>query len=304
MDGNTEWAEIREVGFIAGIRFIFWIYRNVGAWAIKVALQPVVLYYFVTNRNARDSSRQFLQRISLINGTDNPTWRDVYRHLYSFAQSTIDKLGVWTNSDILDKVSFENRELLLAQLESKKGAVILGAHLGNMEICRSLSRSNAKIKLNILVHTRHADMFNRLLKELHVESELELVEVSQLTPATAIRLADCVANGEFVAILADRVPVASNARSRRVTFLGEEARFPEGPMILASLLKCPVYTIFCTRSEGGYKIRCDKFSDQVQLPRKNRDAALQKYISQYAAVLEDNVRRSPYQWFNFYSFWD
>lgn len=304
MAGNTEWADIREVGFIAGMRFLFWVYSSVGAWAIKVALQPVVFYYFFTNRIARNSSRYFLHRVSLINGTEGPTWLDVYRHLLAFAQATVDKLGVWANSDILDKVIFENRELLHEQLESKQGAILLGAHLGNMEICRSLSRANTKLKLNILVHTGHADMFNRLLQELHVESELELIEVSQLSPATAIRLADCVANGEFVAVLADRVPVSSNSRSRRVSFLGEEARFPEGPFILASLLKCPVYTLFCTRSGSDYRIRCDKFADQVLLPRKNRSAALQAYISRYAAVLEDNVRRSPYQWFNFYSFWD
>lgn len=304
MAGNTEWADIREVGFIAGMRFLFWVYRSVGSWAIKVVLQPVVLYYFVTNRIARNSSRYFLHRISLINGTAEPTWLDVYRHLLSFAHATVDKLGVWANSDILDNVIFENRELLLEQLDSKKGAILLGAHLGNMEICRSLSRANTKLKLNILVHTGHADMFNRLLQELHVESELELIEVSQLSPATAIRLADCVANGEFVAVLADRVPVSSNSRSRRVSFLGEEARFPEGPFILASLLKCPVYTLFCTRSGTDYRIRCDRFSDQVRLPRKNRSTALQKYISRYAALLEDNARRSPYQWFNFYSFWD
>ncbi|MCB1691038.1 MAG: hypothetical protein KDI33_21255 [Halioglobus sp.] len=304
MPGNTEWAEIREVGFIAGMRFILWIYRNVGAWAIKFALQPVVFYYFITNGDARNSSLQFLHRVSLIDDAVKPTRQDVYRHLYSFAQSTVDKLGVWANSDILSNVIFENRELLLEQLESKRGAVLLGAHLGNMEICRSLSRANTKLKLNILVHTRHADMFNRLLKELHVESELELIEVTQLSPATAIRLAECVERGEFVAILADRLPVASNTRSRRVAFLGAEASFPEGPFILASLLKCPVYTIFCTRSGEGYRIRCDRFSGQVQLPRNNRDAALEKYISRYAAVLEHNVLRSPYQWFNFYSFWD
>lgn len=304
MARNAEWADIREVGFIAGMRFLFWVYRSVGSWAITVALQPVVFYYFVTNRIARNSSRHFLHRISLINGTAEPTWLDVYRHLLSFAEATVDKLGVWANSDILDNVIFENRELLLEQLDSKKGAILLGAHLGNMEICRSLSRANTRLKLNILVHTGHADMFNRLLQELHVESELELIEVSQLSPATAIRLADCVANGEFVAVLADRVPVSSNSRSRRVSFLGEEARFPEGPFILASLLKCPVYTLFCTRSGTDYRIRCDRFSNQVRLPRKNRSAALQKYISRYAALLEENARRSPYQWFNFYSFWD
>jgi predicted LPLAT superfamily acyltransferase len=304
MVSGRKWSDIGEVGFIWGMRLLFWVYRHVGSWAFTIALQPVVLYYFATNKVARQSSREFLRRVYSGRDRGNSSWWGVYRHLLSFAQSTVDKLGVWADSSTFEPVDFPNRQILLKQLATGRGAVLLGAHLGNMEICRSFSRTNAKVKLNILVHTRHADMFNKLLQELHVGAELELIEVSQLSPATAIRLAGCVERGEFIAILADRVPVASRGRSREVEFLGERAFFPEGPFILASLLKCPVYTLFCTRSECGYSIRCERFSDMIRLPRLARGDALEKYIRRFAAVLEENVRSTPLQWFNFYPFWD
>jgi predicted LPLAT superfamily acyltransferase len=173
-----------------------------------------------------------------------------------------------------------------------------------MEICRSLSRANSRLKLNILVHTAHASMFNKLLQELQIDRELELIEVSQLSPATAIRLADCVARGELVAILADRVPVASRGRAREIEFLGAKALFPDGPFILAALLKCPVFTLFCIRSADGYEICCDKFSNRIRLPRSQREAALEKYGRRFAAILEQYARRAPLQWFNFYPFWN
>ena len=304
MTSGRSWSDIREVGFISGMRLLFLIYRYIGSWAFTIVLQPVVFYYFVTNRLARESSREFLQRVNFGSHFGETSWWDVYLHLHSFAQSTVDKLGVWAGSDVLDQVNFANRQVLLDQLATGRGAVLLGAHLGNMEICRSLSRANTKVKLNILVHTRHADMFNKLLKELHVHHELELIEVSQLSPATAIRLLSCVERGEFIAILADRVPVTSRGRSQQIDFLGKRALFPEGPFILASLLKCPTYTLFCTRSKLGYDIQCEKFSDKIILPRINRERALREYIGRFATVLEENVRRSPLQWFNFYPFWD
>ncbi len=303
-----QWSDIGEVGFVSGMRLLFWLYRHVGGWLFSLALQPVVLYYFVSNRRARRASREYLQRLRQAYPKANtpvPTWYNSYRHLLAFARAIVDKLGVWAQPDMLEQVQFPNRPLLLDLLDRGQGAVLIGGHLGNMEILRSLSRINSRLKLNILVHTRHADRFNRLLRELEVDRELELIEVSELSPATAIRLAQCIERGEFVAVLADRVPVASRGRVRSIPFLGQPAALPEGPFILASLLKCPVFTVFCTRTTtGGYDVDCELFADRIRLPRKQREEALDGYLQQYAAVLERNACNAPLQWFNFYPFWD
>tara|TARA_R110002072_G_scaffold302958_1_gene490373 strand:- start:12223 stop:13143 length:921 start_codon:yes stop_codon:yes gene_type:complete len=301
---SRHWSEFGELGFLTGMRLLFWLYRYVGSWLFTIVLQPVVFYYFASNSVARTSSREFLMRAGTAGADVSGSWSEVYRHFFTFARSTVDKLGVWADPARFEPVTFPNRQVLLDQLATGRGGILLGSHLGNMEICRSFSRANKNLKLNILVHTQHADRFNRLLKELHLHAELELVEVSQLSPATAIRLADCVERGEFIAILADRIPVASRGRCREIEFLGAKALFPEGPFILASLLKCSVFTLFCTRGDAGYEIRCDKFADRVSLPRRTRDSALQHYMQRFVAILEENVRLAPLQWFNFYPFWD
>lgn len=306
MSERNRWYAISEFGFVWGMRLLFWVYRHAGSLLFGLVLKPVVFYYFLTNRLARNASLEFLQRAHRCGArglATTPGWREVYRHMNSFAESAVDKLGVWSNSDILDRVDFPQRFVLVDELERGQGAVILGAHLGNLEICRGLSRRNPLLKLNILVHTRHADKFNRLLAELEIHEELELIEVSELSPATALRLSEAVNRGEFIAVLADRIPVASRSRKRRLEFLGESAEFPEGPFILANLLKCPVYTLFCTRTDNGYEVRCDLLSRQVVLPRENREAALERYMTKYVEILQRNVLDTPFQWFNFYPFW-
>ncbi len=306
MAEQTRWSDMSEVGFLAGIRILFWAYRHV-KWIFVLLLQPTLLYFYMTNKVAREASLDYLKRLNSSRTAGKliePSSRNVYRHLSAFAHSALDKLAVWADPVSFANLEFHSRSLLLDQIATGRGGVLLGAHLGNMEICHHLSNQNEKMKLNVLVHTKHADKFNTLLRELNVHDTVELIEVSDLSPATAIRLIDCVNRGEFVAILADRTPVASTGRSQSVDFLGAPALFPEGPFILASLLKCPVYTLFCTREEKSYVIRCEKFAEQIILPRNDRTAALTGYMQSFASILEKNLQKAPMQWFNFYPFWN
>ena len=47
----------------------------------------------------------------------------------------------------------------------------------------------------------------------------------------------------------------------------------------------------------------EPFAERVELPRKERDAALREYVRRYARRLEAHCLRVPYQWFNFYDYW-
>ena len=80
-------------------------------------------------------------------------------------------------------------------------------------------------------------------------------------------LRDKLAAGEHVAIVGDRVSVRHQERSLRVPFLGRPAPFPEGPFVLASLLECPVYLLFCFKIDGRYRMFLEPFADPFVLPR-------------------------------------
>jgi predicted LPLAT superfamily acyltransferase len=79
--------------------------------------------------------------------------------------------------------------------------------------------------------------------------------------------------------------------------------FPQGPFILAALLKCPVYTLFCLKQNARHVIYFEHFSDELNFPRKNRNQALQQTIQRYTQRLEHYCLLEPWQWFNFFDFW-
>lgn len=302
------WASTEETGILWGMRTLLLIHRLCGRWAFRLALYPVVAYYFLTNRKARAASRQYLDRL----GRYYPElgigggWRDSYRHFLSFAETLLDKLVVWLDRLDPKQVDFHNRPLILDLLERGRGAILLTGHIGNLETCRALAELRDPLHLNILVHTKHAEKFNRLLGSVDRRNKIELIQVTDLNPAIAMRLHEKVDRGEFLVLVGDRIPVTSRGRTVRAPFLGYEAEFPIGPYVLASLLRCPVLSLFSYPLAGRFQIYVEPFADGIALPRGEpaRRRELEGWARRYAERLEFHCRRVPLQWFNFFGFWD
>ena len=156
-------------------------------------------------------------------------------------------------------------------------------------------------KLNVLVHTKHAEQFNRLLGEAGA-SHLRLIQVSELNPAVMLQLNQRLENGEWLAIAGDRVPL-QGGRQVRVDFLGQPAAFPQGPWLLAGLLKCPVNLMFCLKREGRYRVILEPFAEAVVWRRSDREQVIAHWAGRYAERLGHYCLQAPQQWFNFYPFW-
>lgn len=306
---NTDrhWASLQETSLILGIRCLTWIYRICGRWVFRLFLRPVVSYYFLSGRIARNASQEYLRRLGLrypelgLSGG----WMESYRHFLSFGETLLDKIIVWTGSITPEQVDFPNRKLLLALIEQKRGAILLSGHIGNLEICQAIADMRGHIHLNILVHTKHAEKFNRLLGGRGGSATIQLIQVTELNPAIAIDLQNKIERGEFLVLVGDRVPVGGS-RTVRADFLGKEAEFPQGPYLLASLLHCPVYTLFCCNADGRFQIDLELFAESIRIPRPEpqRRQMLETLARRYAERLEAHCRAAPFQWFNFYPYWN
>jgi predicted LPLAT superfamily acyltransferase len=131
--------------------------------------------------------------------------------------------------------------------------------------------------------------------------------VTDIGPDTAIAIKEKLERGEWVAIVGDRIAVTpQRGGDWRViwsSFMGQPAPFPQGPFILASILRCPVVLIYALRQQGALTIHCEPFADPLLLPRGERQQALQQAVDRYAQRLEHYALMSPLDWFNFFDFW-
>ena len=226
-----------------------------------------------------------------------------FLHFISFANAIIDKLAAWSGAISLNDVEYHGREAIQRQVEQGQGVLVLGSHMGNMEVCRVIAYLGKRVTVNVLVHTKHAEKFNTLLNRYAGAGRMNLIQVTEMNAATAMMLQDKIEAGELVVIAADRTPVTGKNRVTRAVFLGHSALFPQGPYILALLLKCPVYTLFCLQQQGKQVIFFEHFSAVLSAPRKQRDAMMQRWVQDYAERLQDYCLKEPLQWFNFYDFW-
>lgn len=308
-ESRQHWSLLAERGGVLGLRIVFVVYRLLGRRVAGFLLYPIVVYFFLTGRTARSASMAYLRRVHRRSGRAAPTYFDSFRHMLSFAQSGLDKLAAWAGGLGGALVDFPNCSELLRLIDAGQGAVLIGAHLGNLEMMRALAVRERQVAVNAVVYTEHAQRFNAMLRQANAQFGVNLIQVSHVGADTAILLREKIDRGELVVIVGDRTPPGESGSRRvsRVDFLGAPAPFAHGPFILASLLDCPVFLVFSLRERYAgqfrYRVHLESFAERIVLPRRERSAHLQAYIQRYARRLEHHCLQAPEQWFNFYDFW-
>lgn len=69
--------------------------------------------------------------------------------------------------------------------------------------------------------------------------------------------------------------------------------------MLAGLLKCPVYYLFCIKQDNRHRIVFERAGDALSWRREQRDAAVRQAACRYAQRLQTYTVSAPLQWFNF-----
>lgn len=304
---GSDWAETKERGNKFGIYITFIFYKLLKKRLTMIILQPVLTYFFATDKRGREASVKYLDKVyrkSFSKLIFKPGLISSFAHYNSFASSMLDQVGIrMSGKSNTFKISLSGYEEVKDLIRSNKGAIFIGAHFGNFDVIRLLAKEPG-MKLKVLMYRKHAQMINSLFSSIRKEKGEEVIEIESINAASACMLSEYVQNGGFLGILADRVPPGSENRVVRFPFFGEEARFPQGPWILAGILKCPVI-FFYAASTGTeeYEIHFEKLFDTVSISSGNRGRDIRKYLGEYINRLENACCSFPYQWYNFYNFW-
>lgn len=299
---RQEWFEEKERGSAFGLKILLAVYAILGRRVLTALLSLVSFFYLLFAHSARQASFEYHRHLKNKGAQVRNKWLHAYMTFFYFAKSSLDAVRAWKGDVLLSDAQFINLEIPHEYLSRNVGAVVFTAHFGPIEASRALHRQRKGFKVYALMFLKHAMKFRGMIESISPGAHADVLPVETLTIASLTNLQEKIESGAFLGIMADRLSPQSTERFVEHEFLGETARFPEGPFLLAATLRMPVLAVTASyrKTAKEFAIEWRQFSIDHDAPRKEKIDSL---VKQYVELLEENCMRGPEHFFNFYGYW-
>ena len=290
------WIASPERGSSTLLKIMTFVSLRLGRPVGRCLLYCIASYFFLFAPTARRRAREYL-RLALGRA---PSGVDRFRQVFSFAATILDRLYLLNGRFKLFDVSIEGEALMRETLGRGTGAFLMGAHLGSFEIMSAVGRRQAGLRVAMVMYEENARRLNAIFNAVNPATKPEIIPLGGIE--AMLRISERLDEGVFVGMLGDRT--IGDQPALRVNFLGRPALFPTGPMRAAAILRRPViFMVGLYRGANRYHVVFEPLADFSQTRPAQRAAAVAAAIERYGALLERYCRSDPYNWFNFYDFW-
>lgn len=294
--GMLTWTVRQERGSACLIKFIAWLALVSGRRVTRLLLYPITLYFLLFAPFARRSARRYLDRV-----LGRPaTWKDLFRHFHCFAGTILDRVFLLKEKFDLFDIEVEGLDQLHDAQTGGRGVILLGAHFGSFDAMRALARSANSRELKVLMYDANASTVSAVLDAINPGFKNQIIPLGP--PDSLIRVNEALGDGAMVGILGDRV--TRGEKTFEVDFLGAPAKIATAPWVLAAVTGAPV-VVFSAAFDGdkGYKVQLRRLPVENGARARDHEKGRQ-FAQSYIAIVEAWAREAPYNWFNFYDFWD
>jgi predicted LPLAT superfamily acyltransferase len=292
----AEWIGNRERGSPALLRIMAFLSMRLGRKLSRIPLFGIAAYFFLFGPRARRESRRYLRRAL----GRKPRARDRFRQILYFATTIHDRVYLINEQYETFRITIEGESLMLEQAERGTGAFLMGAHMGSFEVIGSIGRRRPGLQVSMAMYEDNARKINSILAAVNPEVRPDIISLGHLD--AMLKVAERLDCGAFVGLLGDRT--LGEEPVHAVSILGERAYLPTGPMRAAAILRRSViFMVGLYRGGNHYHVVFEPVADFSASSLKTRDDAVRDAVERYAALLDKYCRSDPYNWFNFFDFW-
>jgi len=288
-----EWQG-KSQGNTTGFRIFIFLIKTFGVRSAYFLLYFVAGYFFTFSYK---SSRHILNYYKRLGFKGLKSYTMLYRNYYVFGQTLIDKIAVMANTSTKFTIDFDGEENLREMVKVGKGGLLLSGHAGNWEAAgHLLKRLNTKI--NIVMYDGEDEQIKNYLDSVTGEKNFNVIYVKN-DLSHIYKISEALSANQIVCMHADRFRPGN--KTLQCKFLGEKARFPEGPFLLTLKLKVPVAYVYSFKESATHY---HFFSTEIKYFYQSQGSTMQSILEDFAQSLEGMLKRYPEQWFNYYDFWE
>jgi|WetSurMetagenome_2_1015567.scaffolds.fasta_scaffold00185_24 predicted LPLAT superfamily acyltransferase len=258
----------------------------------------VSLYYALFDKKSAAAVRALRSHLGM---GDSLAHR--FGHCFSFGMSLIDKYAFLSGRTNFFRFESHREDFITAALAQGRGAILLGAHVGNWEIAGNLLSDRLGAPIHYLMMDSEKPEMKKLFGKALNNRRINVIPVGEGGLDLVIAVRNALRENGLVCMHGDRA--VPGQKTQKHNFLGEDVPFPLGPFAIAAATGAPVIPIVVTKS-GLRKYVFKGYAPILfeGITPENRDKFIFTAVERYVGILEQTVKAKPYEWFNFYDFWN
>jgi len=282
------------IGYQKVVRFS----QLVGPWFFTITARIIAAMFFCIPSRTRESIRfykaLFPEKTSLYHRVCT------FRQFQNFTTIHFDRMLLNMQPESISYTS-EGLEHL-QHINRKTGAIILQSHLGNWDIAAHLlQQQELDVDLLLYMGIKGKEQVESLQKEQLRGSGIRIIGVDQnsSSPFDAVEGINHLRDGGVVSMTGDLL-WNPDQRSVEVDFLRYKAHIPVAPYIFAIMSGAPLLPFFTFRT-GPNKYHFTLAEPVVirETSRENRQQSIAQAAQNYADLLEQTLRKHPFEWYHF-----
>ena len=280
-------------GAVIGYKIFNFFIRNFGLRFAYFVLYFVAFYFFFFSFKGTKAIFYYFHR--RLGYSKFKSLFKIYRNYCVFGQTVIDKVAI--SSGLRDKFTYEfdGVEILKRLLRNKKGGILISAHVGNFEIAEFFFNEIDDLsQINLVTTDNEHGAIKEYIESVSSKSKLNLILIKG-DLSHIFEINNALNNNELICFTGDRY--FEGQKTLTMEFLGKEAKFPAGTFLLGSRLKVPVVFVYVMKESAKHY---HLYTREAAFKSRNAEDLLKKYTESITWIL----KKYPYQWFNYYDFWD
>ncbi len=283
-------------------KFLIVLSKKMGPWVFMIFAWFVSTGYFLFFPSRLANSIRFYRELFPDKRRYYPIWC-TWRQYHNFTHVFLDRILLQDFGNI--SYTSKGWEHIEDAMENKTGGIILMSHMGNWEVAAHLLKEKLqKTRVLLYMGIKNKEQIEHMQKESLSQSGISIIAVDRDggSPFDLIEGIKLLKQGGLVSLTGDII-WNENQRVVPVKFLNHQVLLPEVPHVLALLSGAPLFLFFPFRTgKNQYHFVTTRPLFINAVSRLERQDVIRKSAQQYADILEETLRRHPFEWYHFEPF--